>query len=113
MPSQIVQANTVAQVVAAELKIGVHKPTSITYDNHGGAADRTIRIQDIFTPDISNGVPVPVLTTVERHRVDVLVGDQLTLDEKDLRGVKCLGSLNIIADAIDAGCYISVGYETE
>lgn len=113
MPSLIVTAHTTAQAVAAEVRNGVHKPTSMTINNSGGGADRTIRIQDIFTPDVTNGVAAPALQTIDRHRMTVLLGDIVTLSEEDLAGVKCLGSLNIIADAIDAGCYISVGYKTE
>jgi len=79
----------------------------------GGAADRTVRVQDIFTPDVSNGQASPTQQTVERLRLFVLSGDTITLSEADLKGVKCLGALGIIADAIDAGCYVSVGYKTE
>ncbi len=113
MPSKIVTASTVVQAVAAEVRNGVHKPTSITVDNEGGAADRIIRVQDGFTPSVTNGTAVPVATTVDRLRFTVLIGDIITLNEQDLAGVKCLGSLGIIADGIDASCYISVGYKTE
>jgi len=113
MPSKIVQANTTVQQVAAEVRNGVHIPTSITIDNSGGSAARTLRVQDGFTPDITNGNSSPSATTVDRYRVSVLQGDIIALSEEDLKGVKCLGSLGIIADAIDAGCYISVGYKTE
>lgn len=114
MPSKIVTAHTTAQVVAAAVRNGVHVPTSITIDNKGGSADRTLRIRDTFTPDVTNGVASPTTdTTVDRHRVFVLIGDTITLSEEDLKGVKCLGSLSIIADAIDANCHISVGYKTE
>ena len=113
MPSRVVTAHTTAVQVAAERRNAVHIPTSMTIDNDAGAADRTIRIQDRFTPSVSNGVPAPVLTTVDRHRVDVLQGDVMTLHEKDLEGVKCLGELLIIGDAIDADCHVSVGYKHE
>lgn len=113
MPSLVVTAHTTAQTVAAEVRNGVHIPTSITVDNDAGSADRTLRVQDIFTPDVTNGVSSPSLQTVDRLRIDVLMGDIVTLSEEDLKGIKCLGSLNIIADAIDANCHISVGYKTE
>ena len=112
MPSLIVTANTTAQQVAAERKDAVHRPTSLTINN-GIVADRVIRIQDVFTPAVSNGVAIPSETTVDRLRVTVLQGDVLTLNEQDLKGIKCLGALKIIGDAIDATCYISTGYETE
>ncbi len=113
MPALIVTASTTAQVVAAEVRNGVHVPTSITIENAAGGAARTIRVRDSFTPDVTNGVSAPVATTVDRLRIAVLLGDNVTLSEEDLKGIKCLGSLSIIADAIDADCHISVGYKTE
>jgi len=113
MPSLTVTANTVAQPIAAQRLDRVHRPTSLVMDNDAGAGDRVIRIQDIFTPAVSNGVPVPVLTTVDRFRQTVPIGDMINLDEDDLKGIKCLGSLNVISDVIDADCHITVGYETE
>lgn len=113
MPSQVVTAHTTAVQAVAERRNAVVIPTSMTIDNDAGAADRTIRIQDRFTPSVSHGVAAPVQTTVERFRVDVLMGDVMTLNENDLDGVKCLGELLIIADAIDANCHITVGYKHE
>lgn len=116
MPSRIVLANVAAQLVAAAVRNGVHKPTSITIDNSLGAAAHTIRVQDSFTPDVSNAVAAPVVTTIDRHQISVPVGDLVVLEEKDLERVKCLGSLSIIAEAVtgtDPLCAISVGYKTE
>lgn len=113
MPSVVKTAHTTAVSVAAAVRNGVHIPTSMTIDNDNGGADRTIRIQDVFTPDVTNGEPSPVETTVDRHRIDVLLGDVVTLSEEDMKGVKCLGALKVIGDAIDASCYITVGYKTE
>ncbi len=112
MPSLIVTANTTAQQIAAERKNAAHYPKSLTVDNDGGGADRTIRIQDVFTPSVSNGVSSPSEQTIERLRVDVLQGDMVTLGEQDLKGIKCLGALKVIGDAVDASCYITVGYHT-
>ncbi|KKM66365.1 hypothetical protein LCGC14_1481950 [marine sediment metagenome] len=113
MPSLIVTASTTAQSVAAAVRNGVHEPTSMTIDNEAGSADRTIRIQDVFTPDVTNGTASPSETTVDRGRWDVPQGDSLVLSEQDLKGIKCLGALKIIGDAVDANCHISVGYKTE
>ena len=113
MPSQVVTADTTAVQAVAERRNAVVIPTSMTIDNDAGGADRTIRIQDRFTPSVSNGVAGPVQTTVERYRVDVLQGDVMALNAEDLEGVKCLGELLIIADAIDPNCHITVGYKHE
>lgn len=113
MASKIVTANTTVQSVAAAEGISVHKPTSITVDNSVGSGDRTIKVQDIFTPAATNGDDSPTEQTIDRWQGTVLQGDVTTFDERDLDGVKCLGELGIIADAIDASCSITVGYKTE
>lgn len=113
MASKIVTANTAVQEVAADVKNAVHKVKSITIDNNGGSAAYEIIVRDTFTPDSSNGHASPTATYSDRWKTHVLMGEVLTYDEKDLAGVRALGSLGIIADGIDASCYISVGYEDE
>jgi len=112
MPSLGVTANTTAQAIAAERLDRVHRPVSMTVDNDGGAADQVVRVQDIFTPAVTDGVAGPVETTVDRLRTTVPQGDQVTFNEADLKGIKCLGSLNVIGDSVDTDCHITVGYET-
>ena len=113
MPSKVVTSSTTAQTAAAAVRTGVHVPTSMTINNDAGAADRTIRLQDVFTPDVSNGTASPTEQTVDRGRWDVLMGAMLVLGEEDLKGIKCLGALKVIGDAVDTGCHITVGYKTE
>jgi hypothetical protein len=113
MPSLKVTANTSVQSVAAEVRNGVHKPTSITIDNINGGGTRVLQVQDGFTPSATHGTASPSATTVNRLQITALAGDLITLSEEDLKGVKCLGSLGIISDVTDASCYISVGYKTE
>ncbi|KKN00589.1 hypothetical protein LCGC14_1136300 [marine sediment metagenome] len=113
MPSLVVTAHTTAVSVAADRVDAVVIPTSMTIDNDGGSADRTIRIQDVFTPAATDGTGSPSETTVDRFRITAPVGDIITLSEEDLKGVKCLGALMVIGDAVDAACFISVGYKHE
>jgi hypothetical protein len=117
MPSKQVTANTTAQVVlAAEIKNSRYKVTSLTIDNSGGAADHDITIQDVFTPDITNGVSSPTAKAVSRLTIPVIKGDSVTLGEQDLKGVRCAGALGVIAEpstGTDPGCLISVGYEID
>ncbi len=113
MPSITVQANTTVQPVATEIRNKKHKVKSLTIDNTGGAAARTIRVRDSFTPDVTDGVAVPIATTVDRFRWTTILAGVDNLGEKDLGGLTIIGALGIIADAIDAGCYITVGYESE
>lgn len=111
MPSLIVTASTTAQEVAAERRDTVVKPTSINIDASAASQDTVIRLQDVFTPSITNGVAAPVETTVDRWRYEVLLGDSITLNRDDLAGIKILGALKVIASAIDASLFITVGYE--
>lgn len=114
MASNIVTLNTVVQIVAALSKNAIHRVKSITINNKAGSQAHDIIIQDGFTPDISAGVAIPVATTVNRWRTNVLQGAVDTFDEKDLSGVRCIGTLGIISgDITDASCYITVGYEDE
>lgn len=111
MPSLNVTAHTTAVQVAAERKNAKVIPTSLVVDNDQGAADRIIRIQDVFTPSASNGTSSPVETTVDRFRATCPSGFVTNFSEEDLKGVECLGALKIIANAIDASCYINCGYK--
>ena len=111
MPSLIVTSNTTAQQVAAERRDTVIRPVSINIENSGGAGDRVIRLQDVFTPSITNGDASPTEQTVDRWRYEVLQGDSITLNRDDLSGIKILGALKVIGSAIDAACFVTVGYE--
>ena len=112
MPSLIVTAKLAGEEVAAERENAVHKPKSVTVDNKLAAADRTIWIRDDFTTDTSHGAAAAA-KTIERWRATILQGDVVTWHEQDLKGVKCLGALKVIADDDDPNCHITVGYETE
>lgn len=113
MPSKVVTANTTAQSIAAERENATVKPTSMTLDNDGGAGDRVLRIQDVFTPSVSNGVSSPSQQTVDRFRVTAIQGDIITFNKDDLEGVKCLGAMQVVSDVTDANLHITVGYEHE
>ena len=113
MPSKIVTSHTTAVSVASARRNARHLITSLIIDNDNGGADRTIRIQDVFTPGESNLVSSPTEQTVDRLRVDVLQGDVMSLSEEDLKGIECLGAIKVIGDAIDASCYVTVGYRPE
>lgn len=114
MPSEVVEAEVTAQEVVAERADAVVIPTSMVIDNKDGDADRTIWIQDVFTPAAYYGEEDPSeVDPINRYRISVIQGDIVSLNEEDLKGVKCLGSLYIDADADDDGCFITVGYKLE
>ena len=111
MPSLGVTANTSAQTIAAERLDRKYKLLSLTVDNDAGSADQIVRLQDIFTPAVTNGVSGPTEQTVDRFRATVLQGDVVTWNKHDLEGIEFLGALKALGDSIDASCFITAGYE--
>lgn len=120
MPSKVVTATNVATpntppgaLVAAQITVKDHIPKSIVIDNKQGASDHQIIIVDSFLPSVTTGNLAPTFTTINRFIMDVIAGDVQSFDEDDLKGVKCLGALSILADSVDANCFITVGFESE
>ena len=113
MPSLVVTAHTTAQTIAAERENAVVLAKSLTIDNQRGAGDREITIQDSFTPSAYYGEESPSAELIERFKVLAVQGDMITLNEQDLKGVKCLGAMLVDSDVTDADCDITVGYEHE
>ena len=115
MPSRVVTALITNVVIAAERENAIVLAKSMTIDNQGGTSNRIISIQDVFTPSTSYGGTVTP-QDIERFKTTVLAGDIITLNEEDLKGVKCLGAMYVLSDVADAGadrCYVTVGYEHE
>lgn len=112
MATARVTANTVAQALFSTPKVKKGKLTLVQVDNQG-AALRTVRLQDIFTPDPSAGVPSPSVQTIERLQISVGAGLTANVPETELRDVDFLGDAKAIASAIDAACVIIVGYHME
>lgn len=112
MATSRVTANTVAQSLFTAPKNKRAKLTSITVDNQGAAA-RTVRIQDLFTPDPSKGTPSPTQQTIERVQLTVGAGLTGNMPAEELKSVPILGEAKAIASAIDADCVIIVSYELE
>jgi len=71
MPSLAQTMAVTPRVFAVEKQNAKIVPSQIIVDNEAGAAQRVITIQDVFTPAISNGVPIPALTTVDRLIITV------------------------------------------
>ncbi|MBA7708598.1 hypothetical protein ES703_117500 [subsurface metagenome] len=117
MPSQVVTALITNVLIAAERENAVVLAKSMTIDNQGGTSNRIISIQDVFSPSNYYGAPTPIpAEDIERFKTTVLAGDIITLDEEDLKEVKCLGAMYVLSDVADAAldrCYVTVGYEHE
>ncbi len=114
MATKKVTANTVAQDSFSCPKVKKAKITAIDIDNQSTAA-RTVRLQDIFTPDASVGVTTPSAPTppIERFQATVGSGVSFSADEPSLKDLEVLGDAKAIADAIEATCVIIVKYHFE
>ena len=105
-------ANTTAQALWSTPKVKKAKVTSVKVDNQGTAL-RTIRWQDVFTPDPSVNVPSPSEQTIERLQISVGAGLTADIPETELKDVRFLGDTKAIANAIDTSCVIIMGYHME
>lgn len=114
MPSKVDQARATPTLLAiAQRENAAVLVKSLTIDNLNGGGDRIIEIDDIFTPsDSSEGTSLSQ-KTIERFKYTALQGDQITLGEVELKGVRCLGAMQVISNADDPSCFITVGYEHE
>jgi len=102
-------ANTAAQDLFATPKHAKGKLTALKVDNQG-AALRTVRLQDIFTPDVSEGVASPAQQTIERIQISVGAGLTADVPKDELEDCEFLGTCKGIANAVDASCVIIATY---
>lgn len=112
MPSYENSFAVATQTVANEKRNCKIKPSLILVDNTNGAADAVVTINDVFTPSITNGVGVPVLTTVPRLHITVptLECDSI---EDELKDVEFLGNVQVVRGAPDAASFITFAYDYE
>jgi len=101
------------RVFAAEKLNAKIVPTQIIVDNEAGAAQRVITIQDVFTPAASNGVPVPVLTTINRLIITVDNGGWATIAAEALKELEILGQLQVTINVADAGTIVTISWGFE
>lgn len=85
-------------------------PTQIIVDNEVGGAQRVITIQDVFFPAISNGVPIPALTTVPRLIITVDNGGWETIAAEALKKLEILGQLRADIDVADVGTIVTISW---
>ena len=110
MPSLAQAMAATPTVFAAEKHNAKIIPTQIIVDNEAGAAQRVITIQDVFTPAASNGVPAPVLTTVNRLIITVDNAGCATIAAEALKELEILGQLQVAIDVADAGTIVTISW---
>ena len=110
MPSLAQTMAVTPRVFAAEKQNAKIIPSQIIVDNEAGAAQRVITIQDVFTPAVSNGVPGPVLTTVNRLIITVDNAGWATIAAEALKELEILGQLQVTIDVADAGTIVTISW---
>lgn len=114
MPSLArVMSPAATQVFATEKQNAKIIPTQIIVDNWHGGAERHITIQDQFTPSASNGVAVPVLTTINRLFITVDNAGWATIAAEALKKLEILGMLQVLIDVADAGTIVTISWGFE
>ena len=110
MPSVVVTM-TLATMTAITEKPGAKiKPSFIMVDNDGAAATAVIQFQDVFTPSASVAVPVPIAQTIDRVRCSVPILSCVSFED-ELKDIVFIGGMQIVRGALDANCFITVGYD--
>ena len=110
MPSLAQTMAVTPRIFAAEKQNAKIIPTQIIVDNEAGLAQRVITIQDVFTPSPSNGVPIPVLTTVNRLIITVDNAGWATIAAEALKELEILGQLQVTIDVADAGTILTISW---
>jgi len=110
MPSLAQTMAVTPRIFAAEKQNAKIVPSQIIVDNEAGGAQRVITIQDVFTPAVSNGVPAPVLTTVNRLIITVDNAGWETIAAEALKELEILGQLQAIIDVADAGTIVTISW---
>ena len=95
--------------VATEKRNSKIKPTFIMVDNANGGVDAVVTINDIFTPSITNGVGVPVLTTVPRIHFTVPAGECDSMEDQ-LKDIEFLGAVQAVRGILDAASFLTFAY---
>jgi len=114
MPSLAqVMSPGLTHIFAVEKQNAKIVPTQIIVDNEAGGAQRVITIQDVFTPAISNGVPIPVPTTVPRLIITVDNGGRATIAAEELKELEILGQLRADIDVADPGTFVTISWGFE
>ncbi len=110
MPSLVSTMVASPAVFAAEKVNSKIIPSILMVDNVLGAQDAIIRIQDRFTPAVSNGVPIPVVTTVDRLSINVSMAACVSIRD-ELKDLEILGQMELTIATPDGACVASMGWD--
>ena len=110
MPSLMYAMESTTVVFAAEKQNAKAIPNVIVVDNYAGSGTNVITLVDRFTPASTNGTASPSETTANRLRITVDNGS-LEIIGDSLKNIEILGQTEVAIQAMDSGCYVTLGWD--
>jgi len=111
MPSVVTEMSVAGgtRTLVAEKLISKVKPSVIFTDNELGAADAYLVFNDVFTPSVTNAVPVPVLQTIPRLHINVAKGDCHSTEDF-IKDIEFLGLVQVMVNSNVAlpNCFVTM-----
>ena len=110
MPAVAVTCAAATTTLVTEKLNAKIKPKAIIVDNVLAGVDAVLTFNDVFTPSITNAVPIPVLTTIPRIYINVPTGVcQSIMDFIDQ--CEFVGTPQVVRGILDANCRITFIYD--
>jgi hypothetical protein len=109
MPSTVVDMTAATRTLATEKRNAKIKPSSIVVNNVTPVTDADLTFNDVFTPAVTNGVAVPVLTTIPRLHINIGAGICQSVEDK-LDDIEFLGLVQVVRIGADANCFVTFAY---
>lgn len=111
MPSKVLSASVAAQdIFTAPQNKSVYITQLIVDNTMEVADDITVTLQDSFTADTTNGVPVPGAVTPEKVKLSALKTNRSTLPDS-VNNIKILNTCQIVCSVAAANTDITVVWE--
>ncbi len=112
MPSDYRDLPSAAETIVTCPPDKVGKLRGIHISNAGTNA-RLVTLQDVFTPDVSNGEASPSEQTVTLFKRNIASGEDIDENDIGLDGIEFIGALKIIGSVADTDYHITTVYEFE
>lgn len=111
MASIVVNMGVTPRTLVTEKRNAKVKPSMIAVNAVAAAINADLTFNDVFTPAVTNGAPVPVLTTVPRLNINVVMGSSITTKDL-LKDIEFLGTVQVVSNGgVDAGILVTFAYD--
>ena len=110
MPSVSVDMSAATMTLVTEKLNAKVKPSAILVNNVDGAAAARLSFNDVFTPAVSNGIPIPAPVTVRRLDINIAAGECVSTEDC-IEDCEFIGTIQVVrAAGVDANCHVSFIY---